>query len=74
MLEQTIWLAPRITSFTAVCEACADVHGFGAAPVEGRLLLERNHGSATCPRGHVLRLERASRDPIGVLPRLSNAA
>ena len=67
MLEQTIWLAPRTTAFTAVCEACAADFGPLAAPVEGRLPLERDHGSATCLRGHVVRLERANRDPIGVL-------
>ena len=67
MLEQTIWLSPRTTAFTAVCEACAVDSGPLAAPVAGRLPLESDHGSATCPRGHVVRVERANRDPIGVL-------
>jgi hypothetical protein len=67
LLEQTIWLTPKTTAFTAVCEACAVDFDALAARVEGRLLLDRNHGSATCPRGHVVRVERANRDPIGVL-------
>ena len=71
MLEQTIWLSPKATAFTAVCEACSAEHGYHAAHVEGRLLLDRDHGSVTCARGHSVRLERATRDPIGVL---SNAA
>ncbi|MBA3347913.1 MAG: hypothetical protein H0T13_05075 [Actinobacteria bacterium] len=71
MLEQTIWLSPKATAFTAVCEACAAERGYLAAQVEGRLELERQHGSVLCARGHSVRLERANRDPIGVL---SNAA
>ncbi|MCP9485933.1 MAG: hypothetical protein MSC30_08730 [Gaiellaceae bacterium MAG52_C11] len=67
MVEQTIWLAPKAISFTAVCAECADEHGFFAARVEGRLELERAHSSTTCGRGHPIRIERANREPIGVL-------
>ncbi len=67
MYDQTIWLAPRAISFTAVCAECADEHGFFAAQVEGRLALERAHSSTTCGRGHSIRVERANRKPIGVL-------
>ena len=60
--EQTIWLAPRTTAFTEICEACEeedpslyrDLH----AVVRGRLGLERQHGWATCPRGHTMRVLR----------------
>lgn len=73
MVEQTIWLAPKATSFTAVCAECADEHGYLAAHVDGRLALERRHSSATCPRGHTIRVERAHRDPLGALG-ISDAA
>ncbi len=73
MVEQTIWLAPKATAFTAVCAECADEHGYLAAHVDGRLDLERRHTSATCPRGHSIRVERAQHDPIGV-HRVSDAA
>ena len=63
--EQTIRLAPRATAFTAVCEACAE-QGLGAeswlaATVEGRLRIDQRHGTVCCARGHVLRVERATR-------------
>jgi hypothetical protein len=67
MVEQTIWLAPRATAFTVPCEECADEHGYLGVQIAGRLPLERGHSTASCPRGHLLRVERASRDPIGVL-------
>ncbi len=67
MYDQTIWLAPRAISFTAVCAECADEHGFLAAHVEGRLELDRGHSSTTCERGHSIRIERVNREPIGVL-------
>ncbi len=77
MLDQTIWLSSKATSFTAVCAECAGEHGFFAAHVEGRLELERMHCSTTCARGHPIRIERgriergrierANREPIGVL-------
>ena len=53
---------------------CADAStGTSRAHVDGRLDLEREHTSATCPRGHAIRVERAQRDPIGV-HRVSDAA
>jgi hypothetical protein len=67
MYDQTIWLAPKATSFTAVCAECADEHGFLAAHVAGRLDLDRTHSATTCDRGHAIRVERTNRDPIGVL-------
>ena len=69
--EQTIWLAPRATAFTAVCDAClADDHGFEdylGASVSGTLRLDANRGSAVCRRGHQIRVERADRSLAGVI-------
>ena len=67
MIDQTIWLAPKATSYTVVCEECAAEHGFLGAQVGGRLELERGHSAIVCSRGHAIRVERANRDPIGVL-------
>ena len=62
VLEQTIRIAPRVTAFTAVCEACADAcdgaDGWLACRVEGRLRLDQMHAALTCSRGHSLRVER----------------
>jgi hypothetical protein len=63
LADQTLYIPPRATSFTAVCEACASSQlpsrGYLGATVEGRLPLEREHGSVTCPRGHEIRVLRA---------------
>ena len=67
MIDQTIWLSPRATSYTVVCEECATEHGYLAAQVEGRLELDREHTAITCARGHQIRVERANHHPIGVL-------
>jgi hypothetical protein len=67
MIDQTVWLAPRATAFTVVCEECAAEHGYLGAQVEGRLELERGHSAVACARGHAIRVERANREPIGVL-------
>ena len=66
MIDQTVWLAPKTTSYTVVCEECATEHGYLGASVEGRLELERLHGAVSCPRGHEISVQRANRDPIGV--------
>jgi hypothetical protein len=70
MFEQTIWLSARVTAFTAVCEACADdcrdSEGWLASSVEGRLRLDQDHGSLSCSRGHVLRVERARRPGVAL--------
>ena len=65
MIDQTIWLTPKATAFTAVCEECAEEHGAFAAHVSGRLELGRGHSTARCERGHEIRVERANREPIG---------
>ena len=66
MFDQTIRLAPRVTSYVVVCAECAVEHGVYAAQVEGRLALERAHSAVICPRGHEIRVERAGRDPVGL--------
>jgi hypothetical protein len=61
--QQTVCIPPRATSFRAVCDACADSQlpsrGYVGATVEGALPLDREHGTATCPRGHEIRVLRA---------------
>jgi len=62
--EQTIWLAPRATAFTEICEECEeddpglyrDLH----AIVSGQLRIGEQHGWVTCPRGHTMRVLRLS--------------
>ena len=66
MFDQTIQLAPRVTSYVVVCAECAVEHGVFAAQVEGRLALERAHSAVTCPRGHEIRIERAGRDVLSM--------
>jgi hypothetical protein len=66
VIDQTVWLAPRATSYTVVCEQCAAEHGYLGARVEGRLDLERDHSAISCLRGHAIAVVRASHDPIGV--------
>lgn len=66
MIDQTVWLAPRATAYTVVCEECAAQYGYLGAQVEGRLELEREHTATSCGRGHPISVLRANRDPIGV--------
>jgi hypothetical protein len=62
--EQTIWLPPRATGFTEICEACEeddpglyrDLH----AVVRGHLRIEDQNGWVTCERGHTMRVLRLS--------------
>jgi hypothetical protein len=62
MREQTIWLAPRATGFTEMCETCEEDHpefaSTAGATVTGVLRLDDDHGWATCPRGHDVRVLR----------------
>ncbi len=66
MFDQTIWLAPKATSYVVVCAECAAEHGYLAARVEGRLELERGHTAVACARGHEIRVVRANRESVGV--------
>jgi hypothetical protein len=72
MHEQTIWLAPRATGFTEICEACEEEHpiprGATHAVVQGTLRLEADGGWVSCPRGHAIRVLRMSASmPAGAL-------
>jgi hypothetical protein len=62
MPDQTIWLPPRATGFTEICELCEDEHpelaGSAGATVSGTLRLGQDHGSTTCVRGHEIRVLR----------------
>jgi hypothetical protein len=66
MIDQTVWLAARATSFTVVCEECAAEHGFMGARVEGRLALGRDHTATCCSRGHPISVVRALDEPVGL--------
>ena len=61
-MQQTIWLAPRATAFTEICDECAEQHfagdGFRGETVSGSLRLDVARGWVTCPRGHSLRVLR----------------
>jgi hypothetical protein len=64
LTEQTVWISPRATSFSVVCNGCAQISasdGYGAAVVHGSLPLEAQRGTLECPRGHHLRIEREGR-------------
>jgi hypothetical protein len=72
--EQTVVLLGRMTSFTAVCEACradqlADLRGESwlGARLSGTLRLEDDSGWATCERGHRVRLVRERRSAESTL-------
>jgi hypothetical protein len=65
MRDQTIWLAPRATGFTEICDSCEEDHPelamTAGATVTGVLRLDADHGWATCPRGHDVRVLRMGR-------------
>ena len=61
MIDQTIWLSPRATSYTVVCEECAAEHGYLGAQVEGRLELDARAHRHHCVRGS--RDPRRAREP-----------
>jgi hypothetical protein len=62
--DQTVRISSRVTSFTVICDACAQStigDGYATAIVHGTLPLERHHGRLTCPNGHELLVERSAR-------------
>jgi hypothetical protein len=72
MHDQTIWLAPRATAFTLLCEACEEEHpeaaGSPLATISGTLHLDAELGWATCARGHTVRVLRMGNGmPAGAL-------
>ena len=58
--EQVVWISPRATGFTVVCERCAEL-GELFPSVQATLSLEHMRGSIECPRGHQIRVERDGR-------------
>src|SRR5262249_30886484 len=61
--EQVVQISARATSFTAVCEECAELdggEGYAGATFAGRLELDRGHATFLCRRGHSVRVERAA--------------
>ena len=70
VVEQTICIPPRATSFRAVCDACAAAQlpsrGYVGATVEGKLPLDRDHGDVTCARGHPIRVLRKQVDDLAL--------
>lgn len=62
LLEQPVVLVPaRATTFTVLCTICIGLRpdDLLAAAVSGSLHLDADHGTAVCPHGHELRVERA---------------
>jgi hypothetical protein len=62
--EQTVWISPRATSFSVICEVCAEIEagdGYGASVVHASLALDVMRGTVECSRGHRLRVEREGR-------------
>jgi len=61
--DQVIAISARATSFTVVCDACAELNsadGFSGSTFAGRLDLDLDHGTFLCRRGHAVRVERAA--------------
>ena len=58
--EQTVWISPRATSFTVICEQCMHL-GETYPTVEARMDLDVNRATVVCRRGHYLRVERDGR-------------
>jgi len=72
MHEQTIWLPPRATAFTEICETCEEespvAPGSAHPLVHGSLRLDAAHGWARCARGHDIRVLRMTAAmPAGAL-------
>jgi hypothetical protein len=67
MIDQTVWLAARATSYTIVCAECASDHSVLGSRVEGRLELEREYTATYCSRGHLISVVRGNRHSPRVL-------
>jgi hypothetical protein len=60
--EQVVVISARATSFTIVCELCAELdaaEGYSGSTFAGRLDLDLRRGTFLCRRGHSVRVERA---------------
>ena len=58
--EQVVWISPRATGFTVVCDRCASL-GETVPSVQATLSLDHARGTIECPRGHQIRVERDGR-------------
>jgi hypothetical protein len=58
--EQVVWISPRATGFTVVCDRCAEA-GEDFPSVHATLPLDRARATVECRRGHQLRVERDGR-------------
>jgi hypothetical protein len=58
--EQVVWISPRATGFTIVCERCAAL-GETFPSVQATLSLDHTRGTIECMRGHQIRIERDGR-------------
>jgi hypothetical protein len=60
--EQVVTISGRATSFTAVCDRCAECDAaecYAGSTFAGRLDLDLDHGTFLCRRGHSVRVQRA---------------
>jgi hypothetical protein len=62
--EQTVFVGPRATTFSVVCEACRAAGD--RRPLAGTLALGVDRASLHCRKGHRLRVVRAV--PLPALP------
>jgi len=63
---QTVTIAARAISFTAVCDECsrtATEPAWAGATFAGRLDLDLHSGVFLCRRGHTVRVQRAQASP-----------
>jgi hypothetical protein len=58
--EQVVWISPRATGFTVVCDRCASLAETFPS-VQATLSLDHVRGTIECPRGHQIRVERDGR-------------
>jgi hypothetical protein len=61
--EQIVVIASRATSFTALCDRCAEVDealGWSGSTFGGRLDLDLDRGTFLCRRGHAVSVRRAA--------------
>jgi hypothetical protein len=69
--EQVVWIGPKATAFTALCDHCLQgehsAEAFMSARVSALMRIDARHGWCTCARGHEIRIERADRALAGVV-------
>ncbi|MFN2629370.1 MAG: hypothetical protein ABR569_12150 [Gaiellaceae bacterium] len=59
--DQIVRISARATSFSAVCEVCAEldeIAGWSGSTFAGRLDLDLDSGRFLCRRGHQVQIER----------------